>query len=103
MSHRVCPWWLGYFLVSPLRRLWQSPRRILSPHVSAGMTVIEPGCGMGFFTLELARLVGPRGKVIAIDLQSRMLAGLRRRAARAGLAERIEGRLVENASLGIED
>jgi precorrin-6B methylase 2 len=43
---------------------------------------------MEFFTLELARLVGPAGRVVAIDVQPRMLAGLARSAARAGLAER---------------
>lgn len=82
---RVYPWWLGYLLVSPLRRLSQNPGKVLAPYVREGMTVLEPGRGMGFFTLELARLVGPSGRVVAVDIQPRMLAGLRRRAARAGL------------------
>ncbi len=102
MAH-VCPWWLGRILASPVRKLWQDPHRILAPHVRAGMTVLEPGPGMGFFTLELARLVGAAGKVVAVDLQPRMLAGLRRRAERAGLAGRIETRLASEASLGIDD
>jgi ubiquinone/menaquinone biosynthesis C-methylase UbiE len=103
MAHGVCPWWLGYVLASPLRRLLQDPARILAPHVREGMTVLEPGPGMGFFTLELARRVGPGGRVVAVDVQEQMLAGLRRRAARAGLAERIDARLVTGASLGVED
>ena len=60
-QHRVCPWWVGYILASPVRKLWQNPARILGPFVQPGMTVLEPGPGMGFFTLELARLVGPKG------------------------------------------
>ena len=72
MPGRICPWWLGYALASPLRRLMHDPRAILSPLVVEGMTVVEPGPGMGFFTLELARLVGPRGRVVAIDVQPRM-------------------------------
>lgn len=103
MSHRVCPWWLGYLLASPVRRLLQDPPRILAPHVREGMTVLEPGPGMGFFTLELARRVGPRGRVVAIDAQPRMLAGLRRRATRAGLDARIEARQARPDSLGVED
>jgi ubiquinone/menaquinone biosynthesis C-methylase UbiE len=103
MSHRVCPWWLGYLLASPVRRLLQDPTRIVAPHVREGMTVLEPGPGMGFFTLELARAVGPRGRVVAIDLQPRMLAGLRRRAARAGLAARIETRQARPDSLCVKD
>ncbi len=102
MNH-VCPWWLGPVLASPLRKLWQDPRRILAPHVREGMTVLEPGPGMGFFTLELARLVGPAGRVVAVDLQERMLAGLRRRAERAGLQDRIEARRASDEGMGIHD
>ena len=103
MNQPVCPWWLGYFLASPLRRLYQDPRAILCPWVSEGMKVLEPGPGMGFFTLELARLVGPRGRVVAVDLQPMMLASLVRRARRAGLGERIEVREARGEALGVDD
>lgn len=103
MTHRVCPWWLGYLLVSPLRRLIEGPARILTPHVGAGMTVLEPGPGMGFFTLDLIRLVGKTGRVIAVDLQPLMLQGLRRRAAKAGLLEHLDTRLAQPNSLGVGD
>ena len=103
MAHRLCPWWLGYLLASPVRRLFQNPRALLQPMVTEGMTVLEPGPGMGFFTLELARLVGPAGRVVAIDLQPRMLAGLARRAARAGLAGRIETRQAQPDRLGTDN
>jgi SAM-dependent methyltransferase len=103
MAHVVCPWWLGYALASPLRRLWHQPLDILRPLVAGGMTVLEPGCGMGFFTLDLARLVGPAGRVVAVDIQPRMLAGLGRRARRAGLAGRIDARLARPEGLGLED
>ncbi len=103
MAKRVCPWWLGYFLISPIRRLMHDPREILSPFVKEGMIVIEPGCGMGYFTLELARLVGPRGKVVAVDLQEKMLSNLRRRLTKAGLVERVEARLAKQNTLGLED
>ncbi|MGD0199708.1 MAG: class I SAM-dependent methyltransferase [Bryobacteraceae bacterium] len=103
MAKRVCPWWLGYVLASPLRRLWQDPAKILAPYVHEGMTVLEPGPGMGLFTLELARLVGASGRVVAVDIQSRMLAGLKRRAARAGLVERVDARLAAPDSMGLAD
>jgi len=103
MANHVCPWWLGYILVSPLRRLWQHPEKTLTPFVGEGMLVLEPGCGMGFFTLDLARMVGSTGRVVAVDLQERMLAGLRRRAARAGLLDRIDVRLAQANRLGIAD
>jgi len=102
-AHCVCPWWLGWFLVCPVRRVWQDPRAILSPYVRPGMTVLEPGPGMGFFTLELARLTGPEGRVVAVDVQPRMLEVLRSRAAGAGLATTIDTRLANGPSMGIED
>src|SRR5664280_1369404 len=91
--HRVCPWWLGYLLASPVRRIFQQPAQVLAGHVRPGMTVLEPGPGMGFFTLELARLAGGSGRVIAIDIQPRMLDVLRRRAAKAGVLDRVDARL----------
>lgn len=102
MQAHVCPWWLGWLLASPIRKLFQGPARILAPHVREGMTVLEPGPGMGFFTLELARRVGPTGHVFAVDVQPRMLVGLRRRSARAGLDDRIVTRLATQESLGVE-
>jgi len=101
-SH-VCPWWLGYFLASPVRRLFYQPAKVLAAHVRPGMTVLEPGPGMGFFTLELARLAGSSGRVIAIDIQPRMLDVLRRRAANAGVLERLDVRLAAPDSLGLAD
>ena len=102
MSH-TCPWWFGYFLLAPMRRVAQRPSRILGPFVRPGMVVVEPGCGMGFFTLDLARMVAPGGRVIAIDVQERMIAGLRRRATRAGLEGAIDIRLARVDRLGIDD
>jgi SAM-dependent methyltransferase len=102
-GHSVCPWWIGWFLASPLRRFLQDPAAIVAPYVHAGMMVLEPGPGMGFFTLELARLVGPSGRVIAVDVQPQMIAGLQRRARRAGLAERIDARVVPPGSMQLGD
>ncbi len=101
--HRVCPWWIGYLLACPLRRLRNDPVQILSPYVRPGMTVLEPGPGMGFFTLDLARLVGPEGLVVAVDIQARMLARLERRAAKEALLDRIQTRLARKDSLGLAD
>ena len=103
MSGHVCPFWAGYLLLNPLRRLLENPDKLLKPFVRPGMTVLEPGCAMGFFTLPLARLVGPDGRVIAVDIQPRMLTVLSRRALKAGLARRIEIRGARADSLGIED
>jgi SAM-dependent methyltransferase len=67
------------------------------------MTVLEPGPGMGFFTLEIARLTGAGGRVVAVDVQRRMLEGLRRRAGKSGLMDRIELRLADVADMPVDD
>ena len=103
MAHGVCPWWLGWVLANPLRRLQHKPEVLLRPYVQPGMTVLEPGPGPGFFTLELARMVGPGGRVIAADVQAGMLRALRRRATRAGLADRIDARLVPANDMRLDD
>ncbi len=76
---------------------------MLAPYVREGMTVLEPGPGMGFFTLELARLAGPKGRVIAVDVQEKMLNSLKRRARKADLVSRIDARLVRADSMGLDD
>ncbi|KAA0252742.1 MAG: class I SAM-dependent methyltransferase [Acidobacteria bacterium] len=98
----VCPWWIGALLCCPVRKLVEPPGRLLGPHVRPGMTVLEPGCGMGFFSLPLARMVGPQGKVVCVDLQPKMIEGLRRRARRAGLSDRVEASVCTGADLGVE-
>jgi ubiquinone/menaquinone biosynthesis C-methylase UbiE len=96
---------MGYFLASPIRK-WleiRDPEAFLGPYVKHGMTVFEPGPGMGFFTVPIAKLVGASGRVIAVDIQPKMLDVLRRRAHRAGVLDRIETRLVNQNSMGVED
>ncbi len=99
----ICPVWIGHLLASPIRRLMHDPRAICGRNVREGMTVFEPGCAMGFFTLELARLVGSSGRVVAVDVQPGMLERLRRRARRAGLDDRIEARLATRDDMGVLD
>ena len=90
MPQHVCPWWVGYFLASPMRRFAHNPRKLFAPYIRPGMTVMDLGPGMATFTLDLARFAGPTGKVIAVDIQSRMLEQVKKRAAKAGLLDRIE-------------
>lgn len=103
MAGRICPWWLGYFLASPIRRLLENPEKLLGRLIGPGMTVLDVGCAMGFFSLPAARIVGPSGKVIAVDIQPKMISALRRRAKRRGLLDRIDTRVCSGQSLGVDD
>ena len=100
-KHRVCPVEEAGMLEHPLRRLYESPKRILRPFVGPGMAVLDFGCGPGFFTLEMARLVGPSGHVTAVDLQQGMLDRARKKLARAGLADQVAFHLCRADAVGL--
>jgi ubiquinone/menaquinone biosynthesis C-methylase UbiE len=72
-KNRVCPVSLAGGLDNKIRRWLQNPRKILAPYIQEGMTVLDIGCGPGFFSIEMAQLVGKSGKVFAADLQEGML------------------------------
>jgi ubiquinone/menaquinone biosynthesis C-methylase UbiE len=91
--------WAGYLLASPIRKLLQNPRKILSPYIREGMTVLDVGSAMGFFSLPMAAMVGPSGKVVCVDLQPGMLQALERRTQKARLSDRIEIRQCSQDSL----
>jgi ubiquinone/menaquinone biosynthesis C-methylase UbiE len=103
MAEHVCPFWVGYLLLSPVRKLITNPARILRPYVKPGMKVLDAGTAMGFFSLPLARLVGESGHVVCVDLQEKMIASLKKRAVRAGLDGRMEYRVCTQDSLAIDD
>jgi len=102
-KHHVCPWWMGYLLLNPLRRRLENPEKIFAPFVKKGMTIVEVGPGMGYFSLPLAHMVGEDGRVVCVDVQERMLAALRKRASKRGLDGIIETRLCDQEGLGLED
>ncbi len=86
MAEHICPWWMGYVLASPIRRFLEKPEELVGPFLREGMTVMDYGCGMGFFTIPMAHMVGMSGKVLAVDIQEKMLISLERRARRARLS-----------------
>jgi ubiquinone/menaquinone biosynthesis C-methylase UbiE len=86
---RECAWWRGYLIDNRLRRIFHKPEKMLAPFVLPGMTAMDVGCGMGYFAVPMARMVGETGKVTAVDLQQERLDVLMRRASRAGVASRI--------------
>lgn len=103
MAEHICPWWLGYALANPLRKLINNPNSILKPFVAEGMRVLEVGPGMGFFSVPIARLVGPRGRLYCVDVQQKMIDGLKRRLEKKGVLDRVEARVCPGDSLAIDD
>ncbi len=99
----VCPWWCCFTFDNPVRKLFHDPMAILAPYVEPGHTAIDIGPGMGYFTIPLCRLVGNQGKVIAIDIQEKMLDALSRRAERNGVRENLLVHLGRQDGFGIAE
>lgn len=100
---RVCPWWLAYSFDNPLRRFLHDPQALLGPFVWEGMTVADIGCGLGYFSIAMAKMAGDRGAVIAVDLQQAMLDRMRKRAEKAGVGSRIRSVLATEDDIGIKE
>lgn len=98
----VCPGFLSFFLDNRFRRWLFNPETMLHPYAREGMTVADIGCGPGFFTIPMARLVGPAGKVLAVDLQPAMLDKVRAKARKEGMDDRIVLHRCPADSLGLD-
>ncbi len=99
----ICPWWLAYTFDNSLRRYIHDPQIILMPYLQEGMTAIDLGCGMGYFSRAMAKIVGDTGKVISVDLQAEMLAITRKRAERDGVARRMQFLLANEDDFGVTE
>jgi len=102
MAESVCPVWVGHILASPFRKLIQNPERILEPYLKNGMMVLDIGSAMGFFSLPMAKMVSPNGRVICVDMQENMLTGLKKRASKAGVLDNIQTVTCNQSSLNID-
>jgi ubiquinone/menaquinone biosynthesis C-methylase UbiE len=103
MRPHTCPWWLAYTFDNPLRRLLHDPAALFRGLVKEGDTVVDIGCGLGHFSIGMARLVGASGKVIALDVQPEMVRRATGRAKRRGVRQRIDFRVAELERLGLSE
>jgi len=97
----VCPWWLAYTFDNPFRMLFHTPETIFEPHLKKGMTAVDLGCGMGYFSIGMARMVGDTGKVISVDIQQEMLDILQKRAIKKGIGHRIHTHCASPNDIGL--
>ncbi len=102
MAH-VCPWWGAFVLIGPLRQMLHPPDKILKSFIKEGDTVLDFGCGPGFFTTAVAKRVGESGSVVAADLQPRMLKMAQRRARRKGVEALVQFHQCLKDGIGVQD
>ena len=99
----ICPLEKADSLDTIFRRWFQNPKKILKPYIKEGITVLDLGCGPGFFSVELAKMVGSSGKVIAADLQEGMLQKLQEKIKGTELEKRITLHKCEVDKIGLNE
>ncbi len=102
-KNRVCPVERAGSLDNRIRRWLQDPKKILGPYVDEGMTILDLGCGPGFFSIDMAEMVGKSGRVIASDLQDGMLQKLRDKIQGTELEEVIKLHKCEENKIGLSE
>jgi len=102
-KERVCPVERAGMLDKRIRKLLQNPKKILENYVKEGATILDLGCGPGFFSVEMAKMVGKSGKVIAADLQEGMLQKLKNKIQGTEIEKRIELHKCEKDKIGISE
>jgi ubiquinone/menaquinone biosynthesis C-methylase UbiE len=103
MNDKICPVAFSGGLDNSFRKLFQNPEKILRPYIKNGMTVLDFGCGPGYFTIEIAKLIGETGRVIAADLQNGMLEKIKQKIKGTNLEERIVLHKCEKDNIGINE
>lgn len=99
----VCPAGLAGSLDNSLRRWFQNPQKILKPFINKGMTVLDLGCGPGFFTIDIAKMVTDSGKVIAADLQDGMLHMVSGKIKGTELEQRVDLHKCQGDKIGVTE
>lgn len=102
-SSRTCPVELAGGLDNSIRRLLQNPNKILNQYIKPGMTVLDLGCGPGFFSIEIANMLAGHGKVIAADLQTGMLEKLKNKIKGTESEQRIEIHKCGDTKIGVTE
>lgn len=99
----VCPVEIAGGLDNSIRRFLQNPQKILKDYITEDMTVLDLGCGPGFFSVEIAKMLSNPGKVIAADLQEGMLKKVENKIAGTELESKIRIHKCEQDKVGITE
>jgi len=102
-KQRICPVENADSLDNVIRKWLQNPGKILRPYIQPGMSVMDFGCGPGFFTMKMAQLVKEGGPVFAVDLQEGMLQKLKEKIQSTELEDRIKLHQCKESGIGVSE
>ena len=101
MNTHICDVKHAGALDNGIRRFFHNPNKFLKGLLQEGGTVLDIGCGPGTFTIGMAQMVGPTGRVVAADLQSEMLSKVRTKAESHGVSERTSFHKCQTDRIGL--
>ncbi|MCD4733486.1 class I SAM-dependent methyltransferase [bacterium] len=102
-NNRICPVERADGFDSGIRRWLYPPQKIVGSYLEEGMTVLDIGCGPGFFSIDMAQMIGQSGRVIACDLQEGMLQKLKGKIQGTKFEERITLHKCEVNKVGVSE
>ncbi len=99
----VCKHSHSFALDNFIRRFFQNPDKIVGEYINKGDIVIDLGCGPGFFSIDMAKMVGAKGKVYSVDLQKEMLEKVKTKAVRQNLMNQVVLHQCGQDNIGLEE
>jgi ubiquinone/menaquinone biosynthesis C-methylase UbiE len=102
-STDICSYQRAWALDFWIRKYIHNPYKILGEYIKDGQTVLDLGCGPGYFSLAMAEMIGEKGRVISVDIQDEMLQMLRDKSERAGLKSRIIPHKAQPDMIGLSE
>ena len=99
----MCPTWGAVGLDNLFRKLVHDPQKILKPFIKEGITILDVGCGPGYFSLGIAKMLNGTGKVIAADVQEGMLGKIRKKIEGTSLEQVVKLHKSDFENIGIAE
>jgi|WetSurMetagenome_2_1015567.scaffolds.fasta_scaffold34864_1 ubiquinone/menaquinone biosynthesis C-methylase UbiE len=103
MKTDVCPSSKYPKLESKFRKFIHNPQKIFSKYIKPGGSAIDIGCGPGFFTIELAKLVGEKGTVIGTDIQDEAITIINNKIKNTPLEKVVKAVKSSPESIGVTE
>lgn len=67
-----------------IARMFEPPKKFVEPYIESGQVVADLGCGPGYYSLHMAKILGPEGKVYSVDSDERVINALKTKAEKQG-------------------
>jgi ubiquinone/menaquinone biosynthesis C-methylase UbiE len=102
-NHIVCPSWLSFSLVNEVRKIIHNPPKMFKDYIRPGNFVADIGCGPGYFSIPMSYMVGSKGKIISVDIQTKMIEKLQKRIRKLNFEKRFNTIACQENNIGIKE